>query len=231
MERKIRCVAIDDEVLALDVIEKFCSRLGGIELRVFTDPAEGLEVIRETRPDVVFLDIEMEDITGLAIARMLPEGTCFIFTTAYLDYALEGFNLDAVDYLHKPFAYSRFLTAMEKATRRLAMPVNSAAPRNLVVKQDYTNVSIPFGDILYIEAMEGYSKIFRTQGDCVISRVILKQVCAMLPPGEFVRIHRSFVVPVSKIKSFPRQEVRLAGGKALPVGRQYVAAVKDLFKA
>ena len=230
MDAKMKCVAIDDEVLALDVIEKFCNRLGGIELQTFTDPAKGRAEIRASRPDVVLLDIEMENITGLDIARELPEGTCFIFTTAYLDYALEGFNLDAVDYLHKPFAYSRFLTAFEKASRRISARTVRTDPRSLVVKQEYSNVSIPLADILYIEAMEGYSKIFRTQGDCVVSRVILKQVCGMLPAGEFIRIHRSFVVPVSKIASFTRQEVRLANGKTLPVGRQYVSSVKELLK-
>ena len=114
MERTVKCVAIDDEVLALDVIEKFCERLGGVSLLTFTDPAEGMRVINAERPDIVFLDIEMENINGLSIASSLPKGTCFIFTTAYLQYALDGFNLDAVDYLHKPFAYSRFKAAMEK---------------------------------------------------------------------------------------------------------------------
>lgn len=115
MENKIKCVAIDDEPLALDVIEKFCQRIGGIELSVFSDPALGIEMIRREKPQIAFLDIEMENINGLTIASQLPEHTCFIFTTAYLEYALEGFELDAVDYLHKPFAFTRFQTAFSKA--------------------------------------------------------------------------------------------------------------------
>ena len=95
----IRCVAIDDEPLALDVIDKFCQRIGGIELSTFSDPVKGLEMIRREKPAIAFLDIEMENITGLDIASQLPEETCFIFTTAYLNYAMEGFELDAVDYL------------------------------------------------------------------------------------------------------------------------------------
>ena len=115
----IRCVAIDDEPLALDVIDKFCQRIGGIELSTFSDPVQGLEMIRREKPAIAFLDIEMENITGLDIASQLPEETCFIFTTAYLNYAMEGFELDAVDYLHKPFAFSRFKTAFARAMRRL----------------------------------------------------------------------------------------------------------------
>lgn len=103
MSNLIKCIAIDDEPLALDIIEKFCQRYGGIELTTFVDPVKGLEAIRQTHPQIVFLDIEMENLSGLDIAASLPEGTCFIFTTAYLKYTLDGFNLDAADYLHKPF--------------------------------------------------------------------------------------------------------------------------------
>lgn len=219
----IKCIAIDDEPLALEVIRNFCNRMGGISLATFTDPAAGLAAIRAERPAVVFLDIEMDNINGLAIASQLPEGTCFIFTTAYLDYALEGFNLDAVDYLTKPFAYSRFETAFGKAMRRIAPA--APAQQNIIVKQEYNNVTIPLDDILYIEAMEGYSKIFRASGVCTISRVILKNIGTMLPEADFLRIHRSFIVSRSKIESFTRQEVRLRGGAVLPIGRQYAADI------
>ncbi len=116
----MKCVAIDDEPLALEVISKFCRRIGGMEVSVFVDPEKGLHFIQETAPELVFLDIEMENVSGLDIARRLPENTCFIFTTAYLDYALDGFELDAVDYLHKPFPFDRFRAAYEKALRRIA---------------------------------------------------------------------------------------------------------------
>ena len=115
----IKCVAIDDEPLALDIIEKFCQRIGNIELKKFSNPTIGLEEIRRSRPDIVFLDIEMDGINGIAIASQLPEDTCFIFTTAYLKYALDGYDLDAVDYLHKPFSFNRFQTAFSKALRRI----------------------------------------------------------------------------------------------------------------
>lgn len=223
MSDLIKCVAIDDEPLALEVIDKFCQRIGSIELKKFSNPAIGLEAIEQSRPDIVFLDIEMEGITGLDIASRLPKGTCFIFTTAYLRYAVDGFDLDAVDYLHKPFAYSRFQIAFSKAMRCIGRERIQTTPQSIVVKQEYTNISIPLDDILYIEAIEAYSKIFRLTGKCVTSRILLKNIYTMLPPETFLRIHRSFIVSKSKIKSFTKQEVILNNGMALPVGRQYAS--------
>lgn len=217
----VRCVAIDDEPLALEVIDKFCQRIGNVELKKFSNPAEGLEAVLETKPDIVFLDIEMDGLSGLAIASQLPEETCFIFTTAYLRYALEGFDLDAVDYLHKPYAYSRFQIAFSKALRRIGRQQIKTNSQCIVVKQDYSNISIPIDDILYVEAIEGYSKIFRSSGECVMSRILLKNIFAMLPQESFLRIHRSYIVSRSKIKSFNKQEIFLNNGTTLPIGRQY----------
>lgn len=223
MSDTIRCVAIDDEPLALEVIEKFCQRIGNVDLRRFSNPIAGLDAIRQSLPDIVFLDIEMEGINGLDIASQLPKGTCFIFTTAYLRYALDGFDLDAVDYLHKPFAYTRFQTAFSKALRRLGRQPITAPSQCIVVKQDYINISIPIDDILYIEAVEGYSKIHRMSGECVMSRILLKNIFELLPTDTFLRIHRSFIASKSKIKSFNRQEVLLNDGHTLPIGRQYAS--------
>ena len=112
MNRTLKCIAIDDEPMALLVIEQFCRRKGGLEITTFSEPHIGLEAICQSKPDLVFLDIQMSSISGLRIAEILPKECCFIFTTAYAEYALEGFNLDAVDFLHKPFAYGRFETAV-----------------------------------------------------------------------------------------------------------------------
>lgn len=228
MNNTIKCVAIDDEPLALDIIEKFCHRIGNIDLKTYSNPMQGLEAIKQFHPDIVFLDIEMDEISGLDVASQLPKDTCFIFTTAYMRYALNGFDLDAVDYLHKPFAFSRFQTAVSKALRRIGREHMKTAAQHIVVKQDYNNISIPLDDILYIEAVEGYSKIFRLSGECVISRILLKNILGMLPPESFLRIHRSFVVSKSKIKSFNKQEIVLVDGSTLPVGRQYAPEVIDI---
>lgn len=231
MENIIKCVAIDDEPLALDVIAKFCERRGGIELMTFSDPGEGLAAVLATRPDILFLDIEMGDTSGIRLAAELPPEVCLIFTTAYLHYAIEGFNLDAVDYLHKPFAYNRFETAINKAMRRIGTPRPTPPAQrqgSIVVKQEYSNVTIPLDDILYVEAVERYSRIYRQSGGCTVTRILLKQLSEMLPAADFPRVHRSFIVSRSKVASYTRQEIRLASGAAIPVGRQYATALPSL---
>lgn len=227
MENIVKCVAIDDEPLALDIIVKFCRRIGGIDLSTFSDPVAGLEMIKKEKPDIAFLDIEMENISGLAIASQLPKETCFIFTTAYLDYALDGFNLDAVDYLHKPFAFSRFQTAFAKALRRIGRE-KEVDNRSILVKQEYNNVSIQLSEIIYIEAMEGYVKIFRENSVCTLSRVLLKNIGTLLPEKDFIRVHRSFIVNRSKIRSFNKRELELTNGRTIPVGRQYSSEILTL---
>ena len=228
MNDVIKCAAIDDELLALDIIEKFCQRVGNVELKKFSNPMTGLEWIKESAPDIVFLDIEMEGMNGISIASQLPENTCFIFTTAYLKYALDGFDLDAVDYLHKPFSFNRFQIAFSKALRRIGRQQLQTTSQCITVKQDYNNISIPIDDILYIEAVEGYSKIHRISGDYIMSRILLKNLYALLPHDIFLRIHRSFIVSKSKIKSFSKQEIVISNGSTLPIGRQYASEISEL---
>lgn len=110
----IKCVAMDDEPIALKIIQEYCKRFGDIELQCFTSPIEGMACVMDTHPDIVFLDIEMNSHNGVELAKEIPEETCIIFTTAYSQYALDGFNVDAVDFLHKPIFYPRFEHAMQK---------------------------------------------------------------------------------------------------------------------
>lgn len=124
----IKCIAIDDEPMALEIISSFCQRYGNIELTTFTNPIAGMELVRRTKPDILFLDIEMEDINGTELARDLPPGVMLIFTTAYAQYALDGFELNAVDFLHKPFSYSRFEKAVQKAVDLQTLQRLSAKP-------------------------------------------------------------------------------------------------------
>ena len=130
--KNITCIAIDDEPMALLVIEQFCRRKGGITLRTFSEPQIGLEAIRKQKPELVFLDIQMHSVNGLEIADTLPRECIFIFTTAYAEYALDGFNLDAVDFLHKPFSYERFEIAVGKALRRINT-FTTVVPESIVV--------------------------------------------------------------------------------------------------
>lgn len=227
MDRNLKCIAIDDEPMALLIIEQFCRRKGGIELSVFSEPQIGLNEIRRLQPDLVFLDIQMNSINGLEIADSLPEKCCFIFTTAYAQYALEGFNLDAVDFLHKPFSYERFEVAVEKAFRRIESKRN-VSPECLIVKQEYNNVNIPLSDILYIETLGNYVKIFRKSGGHILTRTNLKNITDMLPERDFLRIHRSYVISLASVVTFSRTRVELKGLEVgLPVGTQFVAKVID----
>lgn len=230
MSRTLKCIAIDDEPMALLVIEQFCRRKGGMEVTSFSEPRVGLEAIRRSKPDLVFLDIQMNSISGLKIADILPRECLFIFTTAHAQYALEGFNLDAVDFLHKPFAYERFEVAVEKALRRIEIH-HPATSECLVVKQEYTNVCIPLDDILCIEALGNYVKIIRCSGGNVLTRTNLKTILDLLPEREFLRIHRSYVIPLAAVSSFTRTYVMLKGGKCpFPIGRQYAEGVCEILR-
>lgn len=223
----IRCIAIDDEPIALSVISQFCDRLGNIDIDVYSDPRLGLEAVLRSKPDIVFLDIEMNDINGLSIAKEIGSDVAVIFTTAYLQYALDGYDLDAVDFLHKPFSFDRFKVAMEKASRRVAFLKINHRPKTIIVKQEYANISISTDEIMYIEAMENYAKIYRANGGCIISRSSMKAIMEILPTNAFIRIHRSYITSVDKIVSFNRQSVKLSTGLSLPVGRQYVESLLE----
>ena len=228
--RNITCIAIDDEPMALLIIEQFCRRKGGMELSTFSEPSVGLEEIRRRKPDLVFLDIQMNSISGLEIADILPKVCCFIFTTAYAQYALDGFDLDAVDFLHKPVSYNRFERAVEKAMRRIEAR-NATKPEYLVVKQEYSNVNIPLANILYIEALGNYVKIIRSSGDQILTRTNLKTITDRLPDEAFLRIHRSYVIAIAAVKSFTRTRVVLREiDLELPVGAQYAEKVINVLQ-
>ena len=220
-------MAIDDEPMALSVISNFCERRGGMDLHVFTDPSEALSHLDEISPELVFLDIEMEGSNGLDVARKLPKGTAIIFTTAYAQYALDGYDLGVVDFLHKPFSYLRFEKAVEKASMVVEFMRTRKSNLTITVKEDYLNVPIPVSEIIYIEAMNNYCRIFRTGNVVTQTRMTLKSLIDMLPEKGFVRIHRSFVAAADKVISFNKKEVGLVNGNILPVGRQYADAMDN----
>lgn len=219
--KSITCIAIDDEPLALTIISKFCQRKGGINLSVFSEPLTGIQAIHDQQPDLVFLDIEMNGMNGLDIAQKLPSKCIFIFTTAHAQFALKGFDLDATDFLHKPFAYERFSTAVDKAIRRIEATQNQV-PEEIIVKQEYNNIIIPVSDILYIEAMENYTKIFRLSKNYVMTRTNLKTIQNMLPQQLFVRVHKSFIVSLNHIASYSHNQLTLDQKQiTIPIGRTY----------
>jgi len=222
----MKCIAIDDEPIALNIISQYCRRRGGLQIETYSSPRLGMQRIREWQPDIVFLDIEMNGISGIELARELPLSCCLIFTTAYAHYALEGFEVNAVDFLHKPYFYDRFDRAVQKAEQWLKMhdllSVSEAASRQLVLKVEYKNVTISIDTILYIESIDNYVKIHGTDGKTVLSKITLRSLEEQLPQGEFIRIHRSFLVPKKRVAKFSRSEVVLVkSGKSLPVGKKY----------
>lgn len=222
----ITCIAIDDEPIALSIIRKFCEKRGGISLETYSMPRRGMQRVLETHPDVVMLDIEMNGINGIELARQLPDTCCLIFTTAYAHYAVEGFEVNAVDFLHKPFFYERFEKAMTKAERwivaRDLITGMGAEKKVLVVKSEYRNVSIPTDLISYVESLENYICIHKIDGTKVKSKLPLHVVENMLPTGDFVRIHRSYIVARKRVVGFNNSEVSISGeSRPLPIGKKY----------
>lgn len=227
----VKCVAIDDEPIALSIISEYCHRFGDIDLECFTSPIAGMEHIASTRPDIVFLDIEMNSHNGIELARHLPEGTCVIFTTAYSQYALDGFDADAIDFLHKPIFYPRFERAMEKALRwlgsRTADPVHSDA---ITLKVEHKTVVVNIADITFIEAMDNYVKVYRRNLPMVLSQITMKEMEAMLPADRLIRVHRSYIVALSAIDRFSNRKIYLHGyERPIPVGRKYIESFNNLY--
>lgn len=231
--RKINCIAIDDEPSLLFIIKQFCDRKGGMEITTFCDPRIGLEEIIRTKPDLVFLDIEMNGLNGLDVAKALPVECTLIFTTAHAKYALDGFNLDAVDFLHKPIAYKRFERAVEKAMLHIGGLTESG---NEAMQEKHCRKTrlhqyncILFPIYFNIEAMENYSKIFRICGENIISRLNIKALHGMLPKNYFLRVHRSFLIPLNKVSQFSKQEIHLQGlERTIPVGRSYAKYIYEV---
>ncbi|MDE6130446.1 MAG: LytTR family DNA-binding domain-containing protein, partial [Muribaculaceae bacterium] len=227
----IKCVAIDDEPIALSIIQEYCRRYGDMELRTFTSPVAGMECVREDSPDIVFLDIEMNSHNGLELARQLPDGVCLILTTAYSQYALDGFNVDAVDFLHKPIFYPRFERAVRKALVHIgARDGKKAGRETITLKSGYKTVVLDVDDIEYIEAMDNYVKVYRPGQPTVISQITMKEMEMMLPADRFARVHRSFIVATAAIEKFSNRQIFLKKyDTRIPVGRTYVDSFNSLY--
>ncbi|MBR1389517.1 MAG: response regulator transcription factor [Prevotella sp.] len=219
----MRVIAIDDEPIALSIIQEFCHRLGDIQLQTFTDPVEGMVAVRAEQPELLLLDIRLGKADGVALARQIPATTSLVFTTAYTEYALDGFEVGAVDYLHKPVSFERFSNAIARVSQRRPVPAF------ITLKVDYKSVIIPLDDILYVEAMDNYVRLHMSDGRQQMSKTTLTSLLSQLSPRQFIRIHKSFVVSLSQIASYTRQQVYIKGiSRPLPVGRNFVDAVKQL---
>lgn len=229
----IRCVIIDDEQFAIDSLIGYCREIAYIEIvATFTDPYKALSYLEHNTPDLIFLDIQMPEISGIQIAKSIKGKTMFIFTTAHCQYAINGFNLNAVDYLLKPFGFKRFNEAIEKVkVKSDAKEIDKSLKREsryLTVKVEYMNVNIEISDILYIEAMDNYSRIF-TSKKTITTLINLKKIISLLPDNEFIRTHKSYVISISKLSHYTKEYVVIAG-KSLPIGRIYAKNLIFLLK-
>ncbi|MDE5895875.1 MAG: LytTR family DNA-binding domain-containing protein [Muribaculum intestinale] len=227
----IKCVAIDDEPIALSIIQEYCRRYGDIDLKCFTSPVDGMEYIKTSFPDIVFLDIEMNSHNGITMAKELPENTCLIFTTAYSQYALDGFNVDAIDFLHKPVFYPRFERAMQKAMLLVNAKESHTKKRDTItLKVEYKTVVVDVDDISYVEAMDNYVKVFRPSQPTLISQITMKEMESLLPTNRFIRVHRSFIVSLDSIDKFSNRRIFLKNyDKYIPVGRTYNDSFNNLY--
>jgi DNA-binding LytR/AlgR family response regulator len=226
----IRAIAIDDEPPALRIIERFATGMEQLQLlRTFTNPSEALQFVQEEKVDLLFLDIQMPSVSGLDFYKSLPEGPLVIFTTAYSEYAVEGFNLQAVDYLLKPFTRERFEQAIEKAVNALSYKQQHAAGGNqfISVRADYSTHRIALSDIRYVEGLDDYLKIHLESARPIVARLTMKAMAEMLPAASFMRVHRSFIIPLNRI-TMVRNKTIYIGEVQIPIGGSYEEA---FFKA
>jgi len=227
---QLKCVAIDDEPLALDLIQEFVSRFPQLKMmHTFDDAISAVELLRNTKVDLLFIDINMPDITGIDLVRSLQERPLIIFTTAHKQFAIEGFELDAVDYLLKPINFERFSRAVNKAVDYYKYRNTVAQEDNdcLFVHAEYRLVKIPLGDIEYIESLEDYIKIHLANAKPVLTLMSMKKVLEKLPAEKFQRIHRSYIVSVAKVKSIQNRKVQLASATELPISDSYVNFINN----
>lgn len=219
----ITAIAIDDEPLALTVIKSLCCKNEAINLqKLFTQPNEALRHLRKFPTDLIFCDIQMPAITGINLVKSLQQNTMVIFTTAYSEYAVASYELNAIDYLLKPINQKRFNQAISKAQDYLNYINKNDQIENstIFVRSDFCLVKIPLPDILYIEGLGDYLKIHIKDRKPVMARMPMKDIMDKLPSSNFIRVHRSFILPFNKIEAV-RGTTIFIGENQFPIGKTY----------
>ncbi len=228
--KRIHCIAIDDEPLALTILTEYVSKVPHLEMTAtFTSAGEASLYIQAEKPDILFLDIQMPEIKGTDFIRTLIYKPVIILTTAYSEYALESFNLDAVDYLLKPIPFERFLQAINKAIRLLEPETKKPEPAAkdfIFVKSGYKSIKINLEDIHYFEGSREYVSVF-TRDRKYMQLDTLKNLEEQLPAASFIRVHKSYIVNLSHVHSFYGNTLEV-DGKEIPVGRAYKENVQKL---
>ncbi len=232
---KLKCIAVDDEPLALKLVSSFVGQTPFLELAAACSSGiEALEIIHRETVDLLFLDIQMADLNGLELARVLSGSggrqPRVVFTTAYNHFAVEGYRVNAVDYLLKPFNYEEFLRAAEKARRSVQAgesPWPAPGPA-LFIKAEYQWLRVDYAEILYAEGLKDYIRLHLAEPrKPMLSLTTLKALEDRLPPGRFLRVHRSFIVALDKITAITKTSLRI-GDTEIPVGEQYRDAFREI---
>lgn len=226
----LHCIALDDEPLALQVIAQYCSKISYLQLdKVFTNPDEAREYLKNNKVDVLFLDIQMPDINGMQFYKSLTTKPPVIFTTAFKDYAVDGFNVDAIDYLLKPFEFDRFLKAIYKVKEYIEFTASQELQlSSIYVKVNYEMMKINLKDIDLIEALDDYIKI-HIKPYPVLTLMTLKGILEKLPENLFTRVHRSYIIPLHKVEKFSKNKIYVAG-KEIPIGSSYANVYDKLLQ-
>lgn len=225
MVNNLRCLIIDDEPLAIDVIENYLQRLQVSDIQRCENPIDAFKLISTQSFDLVFLDIEMPLLTGLELLKSIKDPPGIIITTAYRDYAVEGFEFEVLDYLVKPIPFPRFMKAIERAMKTGRSPQaienNNQAAENesLFLKVDRKFVKVQIKDIQYIESLKDYIRV-KTDKEAFVSYQSLTSITEKLPPEKFMRVHRSFTIAVDKVTVIQGSYLEI-GGKLIPVSREH----------
>ena len=238
MNQKLTCIIVDDEPLAVSLLTSFVERTPDVTLLAsFTDSVEAVNAIRQLQPDLLLLDIQMPDLSGMELARMLPPSTRVVFTTAFKEYAFESYEVSALDFLLKPIRYNKFVAAIEKARQWFAATKPAAAapsdakaalPATLFLRVDGEYRQIAVAQILYVSGMKDYV-MFWMEGERkpLITHLTMKTVEEMLPPPLFMRVHRSYIVALNKIRKVDRNNCIYIGEEVIHVTDAYL----DIFQA
>ena len=232
----MNCIIIDDEPLAINIIKSYCEDIGGLQvIKAFTNPLESISLIQKEEVDLVFLDIEMPQITGIEFVKSIDKKPLFIFTTAYPEFAIDGFDLNAVDYLVKPIPFPRFVKAINRAKELLSLRKRSVGVGNvssasgndtdahqfIFVKSDYGNVKIKLENITHIQGLKDYLKIHvDIEKKPILTLMNFKDLEAKLASNHFVRVHRSFMVNINKIHSVQKSKIVIQDIR-IPIGDSY----------
>ncbi|MBF8965259.1 response regulator transcription factor [Pontibacter sp. FD36] len=224
----MRAIAIDDEPMALEVVRAHAAKVPYLELvGCFTDAFQALEFLQNEPIDLLFLDIKMPDISGLEFVTSLQKKPMVIFTTAYSEHAVTSFELDAVDYLLKPFSLPRFIKACNKAQELLQLRGTTAPVKDyLFLKTGYEQVKVHYDEILYLEAAGNYVT-FVLEGKKLLSRMTIQELSEQLPADSFVRVHRSYIVAKKQIDKIERHQVCIKGNE-VPVGASYMQQLHSI---